>query len=173
MQNWGQNQSWTPGALQTKKRKGNFSMQPQKEQIKFPQSTWCTLHLWNTWIDNKSSQNRDSGLYEQLYTWGLLSVTDLFQIFMFLLVYFLALVILGGFVYSFGCSLLFYYYCFLKFFYFNNFFYYLYFFFLFSLFFWAVWLTGSWCSSLVSGLSLWDGRAEFRALDHQRPPGPK
>ena len=36
----------------------------------------------------------------------------------------------------------------------------------------AVWLTGSWCSGLVSGLSLWGGRAKFRTLDHQRPPGP-
>ena len=31
-----------------------------------PQSTWCTLHLWNTWIDNESSQNWGSGLWEQL-----------------------------------------------------------------------------------------------------------
>ena len=55
MQRWGQTQSWTPGAVRTKKRKGNFSQQPQEQQIKSPQSTWCTLHLWNTWIDNKSS----------------------------------------------------------------------------------------------------------------------
>ena len=36
----------------------------------------------------------------------------------------------------------------------------------------AVWLTESWCSSRVSGRSLWGGRAEFRTLDHQRPPSP-
>ena len=36
----------------------------------------------------------------------------------------------------------------------------------------AVWLTGSWCSGWVSGLSLGGGRAEFRTLDHQRPPSP-
>ena len=41
------------------------------------------------------------------------------------------------------------------------------FFLFFFLFFWTVWLTGSWCSGLVSGLSLWGGRAEFRTLDHQ------
>ena len=35
----------------------------------------------------------------------------------------------------------------------------------------AVWLTGSWCSSWVSGLCLWGGGAEFRTLVHQRPPG--
>ena len=36
----------------------------------------------------------------------------------------------------------------------------------------AVWLTGSWCSCRVSGLSLGGGRDNFRTLDHQRPPGP-
>ena len=59
-------QSWTPGAVLTKKRKGNFSQQPQEQRIKSPQSTWCTLHLWNTWIDNESSQNWGGGLWEQL-----------------------------------------------------------------------------------------------------------
>ena len=66
MQRRGENQSWTPVAVQTKKRKGNFYMQPQEQQIKCPQSTWCTLHLWNTWIDNKSTQNWGGGLWEQL-----------------------------------------------------------------------------------------------------------
>ena len=66
IQRWGQIQSWTPGAVWTKKRKENFSQQPQEQQIKSPQSTWCTLHLWKTWIDNKSSQNWGSGLWEQL-----------------------------------------------------------------------------------------------------------
>ena len=56
MQRRGQIQSWTPGAVRTKKRKGNLSQQPQEQWIKSPQSTWCMLHLWNNWIDNKSSQ---------------------------------------------------------------------------------------------------------------------
>ena len=64
-QRWGQIQSWTPGAVQTKKRKGNLSQQPQEQRIKSPQSTWCTLHLWNTWINNESSQNSGGGLWEQ------------------------------------------------------------------------------------------------------------
>ena len=34
-----------------------------------------------------------------------------------------------------------------------------------------MWQTGSWCSSRVSGLCLLGGRAEFRTLVHQRPPG--
>ena len=66
-QRHGQIQSWTPGAVRTKKRKGKLSQQPQEQQIKAPQSTWCTLHHWNTWIDNKSSQNWGSGLWEQRY----------------------------------------------------------------------------------------------------------
>ena len=67
MQRRGQTQSWTPGALQTKKRKGSLSQQPQEQQIKSPQSTWCTLHLWKTCIDNESSQNWGGGLWEQRY----------------------------------------------------------------------------------------------------------
>ena len=59
MQRQGQIQTWNPGAVRTKKRKGNFSQQPQEQQIKFPQSTWCTLHLRNTWIHNKSSQSEE------------------------------------------------------------------------------------------------------------------
>ena len=43
-------------------------------------------------------------------------------------------------------------------------------FYFFSLLFWAMWLTGSLCSSQASGLCLWGGRAEFRTLVHQRPP---
>ena len=35
-------QSWTLGAVWTKKRRGNFSQQPQEQRIKSPQSTWCT-----------------------------------------------------------------------------------------------------------------------------------
>ena len=49
-------QNWSQGAVWTKKRKGNFPQQPQEQRIKSPQSTWSTLHLWNTWIDNESSQ---------------------------------------------------------------------------------------------------------------------
>ena len=58
-------------------------------------------------------------------------------------------------------------------FYFNNFilFYFIYLFLFFSLFFWAVRLTGSWCTTRVSGVCLWGGRAELRTLVHQRPPG--
>ena len=59
-------QSWTPGAVRTKKRKGKLFQQLQEQRIKSPQSTWCTLHLWNTRIDNKSSQNWGGGLWEQL-----------------------------------------------------------------------------------------------------------
>ena len=36
----------------------------------------------------------------------------------------------------------------------------------------AMGLTGSWCSSQVSGLSLWGGRAKFRILAQQRLPSP-
>ena len=39
MQKQGQIQRRTPGAVRTKKRKGNFSQQPQEQQIKAPQST--------------------------------------------------------------------------------------------------------------------------------------
>ena len=53
----GKKPSWTPGAVKTKNKKGNFSMQPQEQWMKSTQSTWCTLHLWNNWIDNKSFQN--------------------------------------------------------------------------------------------------------------------
>ena len=67
MQRRGQIQSWTPGAVWTKKRKGNLSQQPQEQWIKSPQSIWCTLHLWNTWIENESSKNWGGGLWEQRY----------------------------------------------------------------------------------------------------------
>ena len=59
-------QRWTPGTVWTKKRKGNFSQQPQEQQIKSLQSTWCTLHLSNTWIENESYQIWGGGLWEQL-----------------------------------------------------------------------------------------------------------
>ena len=70
-------QSWIPVAVRTKKKKGNLSQQPQEQRIKSPQSTWCTLHLWNTWIDNQSSQNWGSELWEQLQTWGFLPASNL------------------------------------------------------------------------------------------------
>ena len=76
----------TPGAVWTKKRKGNLSQQPQEQRIKSPQPIWYTLHLWNTWRDKESSQNWGSRFGEQLQTWGLLSATDLLLIFMFILV---------------------------------------------------------------------------------------
>ena len=69
MQRHGQIRSWTPGAVWTKKRKGNFSKQAQEQWLKSPQSTWCTLNLWNTWIDNESSQNWGSGPWEQRYVY--------------------------------------------------------------------------------------------------------
>ena len=47
-------------------RRLQTSQKPQEQQIKSPQSTWCTLHLWNAWIDNESSPNWGSGLWEQL-----------------------------------------------------------------------------------------------------------
>ena len=62
-------QSWIWGAVRTKKRKGNLSQQPQEQRIKYPQLTWCTLHLLNTRIDNESAQNSGSGLWEQRYTY--------------------------------------------------------------------------------------------------------
>ena len=67
MQRQGQIQSWTPGAVRTKKRIGNLSQQPQEQWIKSPQSTWCTLQLWNTWIDNESSQNWGGAIWGQWY----------------------------------------------------------------------------------------------------------
>ena len=105
------------------------------------------------------------------------------MLFLFFCVFFnivLALLIIGGL--DFGLVALFFLsFCLLLFifnniffiFYFNNFIFFLLSFFLFfpSLFFWAVWLTGSWCSGQVSGLSLWGGRAEFRTLVHERPAG--
>ena len=65
-QSQGQIERWSPGAVRTKKRKGNLSQQPQEQRIKSPQTTWCILHLWNNWIDNKSSQNSGGALGEQL-----------------------------------------------------------------------------------------------------------
>ena len=60
------NPKLNPRSCANKEEKGNFSVQPQEQQIKSPKSTWCTLHLWNTWIDNESSKNWGGGLWEQL-----------------------------------------------------------------------------------------------------------
>ena len=85
----------------------------------------------------------------------------------------------------FGCSLLSFFKITFKklfliiIFYFNNFFiyfilfYFLFFFlsfFRFPLLFWAVWKTGSWCSSQATGLCCWGGRTKFRTLVHKRTP---
>ena len=51
-------------------------------------------------------------------------------------------------------------------------FFFLSFFHFFSLLIWAVWMTGSWCSSQTSGLCLWGGRAKFRTLIHKNFPAP-
>ena len=54
----GPNPKLNPRNCANKEEKGNFlSQQPQEQWIKSPQSTGYTLHLWNTWIHNKSSQN--------------------------------------------------------------------------------------------------------------------
>ena len=73
-------------------------------------------------------------------------------------------------------SFVFVFFTFKKFFlnnYFNNYFilslFFLYLF-IFYLLFWAMQIKGSWCSSQGSGLCLWEGRAKFRTLVHQRPP---
>ena len=91
----------------------------------------------------------------------------------------LRVLIIGGFFNWFGCSFLFFLLLFFLlliiyflFFYFNNFILFYFISFFFSLLFQAMWLTGSWCSGLVSGQSVLGGRAEFRTLDHQRPPSP-
>ena len=52
----GPNPKLNPRRYANKKRKRNLSQQPQEQWIKSPESTWCTLHLWNTWIENESSQ---------------------------------------------------------------------------------------------------------------------
>ena len=148
-QRQGQIQSWTPGAVRTKKRKGNLSQQPRKQWIKSPQWTWCTLHLWNTWIDNESSQNWGSGLWEQrhIYIFSFFSLCECVcvcffvwfclyrfafnicprvlsvRFFFFFLVY-LVLVIIGRFVFCFCCSLFSFFFLnyFLIFLVFNNYF---------------------------------------------------
>ena len=58
-QRWGQNQSWTPGTVRTKKRKGSFSQQPQEQRIKSPQSTRgraSVEYLNRQWINPKLRQ---------------------------------------------------------------------------------------------------------------------
>ena len=62
----GPNTKQNPRSCVNKEKKGKFLHEPQEQWIKSPQSTWCTLHQWNTWIDNESSQNWGGGLWEQL-----------------------------------------------------------------------------------------------------------
>ena len=107
IQRQGQIQSWTPEAVRTNKRKENFSQQPQEQQIKSPKSTWGTLHLWNTWIDNKATQNEAVDFGGNCRLGVCCLVLTCFWFFMFILVQLLVLVIIGGFVYWFGSPLLF------------------------------------------------------------------
>ena len=65
----GPNLKLNPRHCVNKEEKGNLSQQSQERRVKSPQSTWCTLHLWNTWIDNASCQNWGSGFGEQQYTY--------------------------------------------------------------------------------------------------------
>ena len=62
----GPNPKLNPRSWVNKEEKGNLSQQAQEQWIKSPQSTWCTLHLWNTWKENESSQNWGGGLWGQL-----------------------------------------------------------------------------------------------------------
>ena len=183
MQKRVQIQSWTPGAVLTKKRKGNFSQQPQEQWIKSPQSTWCNLPLWNTWIDKESFQTEE-------VDFGSKDIYIYFPFFSFcecVCVCFCVWFCLYSFDFT-TCSrvlsvhlkkfflLLLKNFFLIIIFYFNNFilFYFILFyhlsFFLFSLLFWAIWMKGSWCSSQASGLCLCGGRPKFRTLVHKRPP---
>ena len=167
-------QSGIPGAVWTKKTKENFSVQPQEQRIKSPQPTWCTLYLWNTWRQR---------IILKLRRWTLGATVHLgFAVCNWIVsdLYVYLSLVFSSYYHWWICLLLWLlpFFIFLLF-YFNNFFWFfiliilLYFsFFLFSLSFWAMWLTGCWCSGLVLGLRLWGGKAEFRTLDHQRPPGP-
>ena len=178
-------QSRTPGAEWTKKRKGNFSQQPQEQWIKSPQSTSCTLHLCNTWIDYESSQIEEvdfgsNDIYIYFFP---------FCLFVSVYVYasvcdFVCIALLLPFVLGFCLSvfLLLKNYFSLHNYFLNNYilFYFtlLFIYFIlsssffpfFSLLLWAMWRTGSWCSSQASGLCHRGGRANFRTLVHKRPP---
>ena len=188
MQRWGQNQSWTPGAVWTKKRKGNLSQQAQEQQIKSPQSTWWNpasveylnrqqiipkLRRWTlgatvdlgfaVWDWLVSDLHGYLGLlFSACSHWWI--CTGLIALFFFLLLFnFLILIILKKIYFN---NIIIFFYFILFYFIFLSFIF-------FSLFFLAVWLTGWWYSGQVSGLSLWGGRAAFRTLVHQRPPGPR
>ena len=206
-------QSWTPGAVPTRKRKGNSFQQPQEQRIKSPQSTWCTHHLWHTWIDNKSSQIEEVdfgskdiyilfpfSLFVSVYVyasvWDFVCIALLLPFVLGFLIRFFFSIVFSACYHWWICFLVsllssfflsFFFFITLKkfliiIFYFNYFisfyfilFYFIFFlsFFLLSLLFWAVWVTGSWCFSQVSGLCLWGGRAKFRTLVHKRPPSSK
>ena len=73
-------QSWTPGAVRTKKRKGNFSSSLRSSGLNLHNQLDVPLHLVHTWRDKESSQHWGGGIWEQLYTWGLLYVTDWFLV---------------------------------------------------------------------------------------------
>ena len=144
------------------------------------------LHLWNTWIDNESSQIEEVDFgSKDIY------IFPPFSLFVSVYVYasvcdFVCIALLLPFVLGF-CLSVFLFFNYLKnlffliiIFYFNNFilfyfilFYFIFFFpsfFFFSLLFWAMWRTDSWCSSQASGLCHWGGRAKFRTLVRKRPP---
>ena len=123
-------QSWTPGAVRTKKRMGNLSQQLQEQRIKAPQSTWCTLHLWNTWIDNEACQIEE-------VDFGSNDIYIFFPFSLFVSVYVYASVCVCLYSFAFTIcprvlSILFFFFYlknifFLIFFYFNNYFILLYF----------------------------------------------
>ena len=56
------NPKLNPGSCANKEEKRKFLPQPQEQLIKYPQSTWCMLHLWNTWIDNGSTHIEEVNL---------------------------------------------------------------------------------------------------------------
>ena len=55
------NPKLNPRSCANKEQKGKFLPAAYEQRIKSPQSTWCTLHLGNTRIDNESSQNWGNG----------------------------------------------------------------------------------------------------------------
>ena len=149
------------------------------------------LHLWNTWIDNESTQIEEVDFGSKIYYFfpfssfcecvcvcfcvrfclysfpfticpSVLSVR--FFCFFFLLKFFFLFFLILIFLFFISIAL---FYFILLYFILSSFFFSFYFF---SLLFWAVWMKVSWCSSQASGLCLWGGRANFRKLVHKRPP---
>ena len=62
----GANPKLNPRSCANKDEKGKSLPAASGAAIKSPQSTWCTLHLWNTWIDKESSRTWGGGHWEQL-----------------------------------------------------------------------------------------------------------